>query len=264
MTAVVLVSCLLAAPPAQPVAEPHTARPVEQVATAAASPPDDAASARRRQVGAIRDRTRVLLRQEATTDGEPHRAVVRELVAWYGELLRDEVLPDRSRQALARLVRARLVRIADRIRRDQARRQRHTDRSRHDREAMMQRKGAAPAADAVPRVGQMNGVIAWSAAAAGVPSVAGVFAQMGAGGLGLGGPPLPGGPTAAGGPGGEDYGDELVDLIQAVISPPIWGVNGGPGAVHYYRPLRVLVIRAPGEIHAQVGGALDDLRGRGN
>ena len=42
----------------------------------------------------IRERTRELLRQEATKDGEPNRAAVRELVEWYEVLLRDEVLTE--------------------------------------------------------------------------------------------------------------------------------------------------------------------------
>jgi hypothetical protein len=73
---------------------------------------------------------------------------------------------------------------------------------------------------------------------------------------------LPAGPAPAGNFGGAvaDYGQDLVDLIHAVIQPDIWDVNGGPATVVYYRPLQVLVVRAPGEVHEQLGGALNGLR----
>ncbi|KKL21876.1 hypothetical protein LCGC14_2441080, partial [marine sediment metagenome] len=30
-----------------------------------------------------------------------------------------------------------------------------------------------------------------------------------------------------------DHGEALVELIQQVISPATWDVNGGPGAIYY-------------------------------
>ena len=58
-------------------------------------------------------------------------------------------------------------------------------------------------------------------------------------GQGQGGQPAGARPGA---PQSFDYGPELVDIIQTVISPKTWDINGGPGAVVYYAPLRVLVI----------------------
>jgi hypothetical protein len=65
---------------------------------------------------------------------------------------------------------------------------------------------------------------------------------------------------AGGAVGTIDYGPELVELIQATISPATWDINGGPGAIVYYAPLRVLVVSAPGEVHGGVADVLGQLR----
>jgi hypothetical protein len=57
-----------------------------------------------------------------------------------------------------------------------------------------------------------------------------------------------------------DFGLELVELIQATVSPATWDINGGPGAIVYYSPLRVLVVNAPSDVHEKVGGAVGQLR----
>ena len=51
-----------------------------------------------------------------------------------------------------------------------------------------------------------------------------------------------------------DYGPALVNLIKTTISPKFWDINGGPGVIVYYPPLRLLVIRATSDIHYQIGG----------
>lgn len=56
----------------------------------------------------------------------------------------------------------------------------------------------------------------------------------------------------------------LIDLIQRTINPPIWDVNGGPASVGYFAPYQALVVRAPGEIHYELGGTLGQLRNAGN
>lgn len=68
----------------------------------------------------------------------------------------------------------------------------------------------------------------------------------------------------AGAPGGRavrDNGQELVELIQSTIAPEHWDVNGGPGSIFYYAPLRVLVVRASGTAQEAVGGVVNGLRG---
>jgi hypothetical protein len=57
-----------------------------------------------------------------------------------------------------------------------------------------------------------------------------------------------------------DRGPELVNLIQSVVSPRTWDVNGGPGSIVYYGNLRVLVIRAPQHVHGDVSNTLQQMR----
>jgi len=49
-----------------------------------------------------------------------------------------------------------------------------------------------------------------------------------------------------------DYGPHLVALIQRTIAPQFWDVNGGPGVIVYYPPLRILVVRATSRVHGQI------------
>jgi hypothetical protein len=58
----------------------------------------------------------------------------------------------------------------------------------------------------------------------------------------------------------EDYGRELVALIQHVIAPDTWDVAGGNGVIMYYQPLHVLVIRQTDDVHEQIGGGFKQLR----
>ena len=71
--------------------------------------------------------------------------------------------------------------------------------------------------------------------------------------------------SAKGGRGGaavRDSGQELVDLIQTTIAPDSWDVNGGPGSIVYYQPLRVIVVRQTDRVHELLGGAVGGPRGR--
>lgn len=68
--------------------------------------------------------------------------------------------------------------------------------------------------------------------------------------------------SALGGAAVADEGWALVALIQQTIRPEFWDVNGGPGTIVYYAPLKVLVVRATSELHHQVGGGLRGLRQR--
>lgn len=75
-----------------------------------------------------------------------------------------------------------------------------------------------------------------------------------------------GGPNelvAHGGMAVADHGDALVDLIERTINPAFWDTNGGPGTIVYYQPLQCLVVRASGEVHHRLGGALEGLRAAG-
>lgn len=61
----------------------------------------------------------------------------------------------------------------------------------------------------------------------------------------------------------DDYGQQLVELIQKTIAPSTWDVNGGLGTIYYWRPGRALVVRQTGEVHERMGGALEQLRRAG-
>jgi hypothetical protein len=60
-----------------------------------------------------------------------------------------------------------------------------------------------------------------------------------------------------------DHGEELVDLIVNTINPAFWQRNGGPGSIHYYRPSRVLVVRAPQQSNDETADLLNRLRANG-
>ncbi len=57
-----------------------------------------------------------------------------------------------------------------------------------------------------------------------------------------------------------DNGQELVDLIEAILHPDFWQPNGGVGTVYYYRPLRILVVRATTTVHEDLERFLEMLR----
>ena len=60
--------------------------------------------------------------------------------------------------------------------------------------------------------------------------------------------------------GNQDYGPMLVDLIQRTISPGSWDVNGGLSSIQYWAPRRVLVVRAPQDVHDGLAPVLQQLR----
>lgn len=57
-----------------------------------------------------------------------------------------------------------------------------------------------------------------------------------------------------------DNGPELVALIEAILHPDFWASGGGSGVLHYYRPFRVLVVRATTEVHEDLTMFLEALR----
>jgi hypothetical protein len=66
--------------------------------------------------------------------------------------------------------------------------------------------------------------------------------------------------TAPGGAAVPAGAQQLIALIQAVIEPDSWAVNGGRGTIMFLPGWNVLVIRQTGEVHRQVRDALDQLR----
>ena len=57
-----------------------------------------------------------------------------------------------------------------------------------------------------------------------------------------------------------DHGPELVALIESTIDPQSWKSRGGNGVIHYYRPLRILVVSASSSVQDDVTNMLRNLR----
>ncbi len=74
----------------------------------------------------------------------------------------------------------------------------------------------------------------------------------------LSGHPEPG--TFGGPQGMPEYGWELVELIEQVVSPHTWARNGGKGEIWYWAPGRALVVRQTEEVHQQIEDLLNQLR----
>ena len=180
---------------------------------------------------------RALLREQAIAKTPNQQTVViRKLVALYAEISRhpDLVTSDTLKSYRIKL-RGRLVRIQQELERDIARHEKQAGRRANDGISRARLADAATQAMA-----DQLSLVGYSLGGPGK-----VFSQGGAMG-----PP--------------DYGPALVELIQRTISPGFWDVNGGPGTIVYYAPLRALVVRATGDIHGNLRGALGGLRRAGN
>ena len=180
---------------------------------------------------------RALLREQATakTPGK-QTLVIRKLVRLYGEICQhpDLATSDTLKSYRVKL-RGRLLRIQQELERDIARQQKRSGQT-----AAAGISSARLADAATKAMADQLSLIGYSLGGPGK-----VFSQGGAMG-----PP--------------DYGPALVELIQRTIAPGFWDVNGGPGTIVYYAPLRALVVRATGEIHGNLRGALGGLRRAGN
>ncbi|HMO13504.1 MAG TPA: hypothetical protein PKD64_02185 [Pirellulaceae bacterium] len=58
----------------------------------------------------------------------------------------------------------------------------------------------------------------------------------------------------------EANAQDLIELIQAIIHPDSWEVNGGSGRIQYWRQSMVLVVRATTQIHEDLEVFLNMLR----
>ena len=180
---------------------------------------------------------RALLREQATakTPGQ-QTLVIRKLVRLYGEICQHPGLATSDTLKSYRIkLRGRLLRIQQELERDIAR---------------QEKRSGQPAAGGISRA---------RLADAATKAMADQLSLIG---YSLGGPGKVFSQGGAMGP--PDYGPALVELIQRTIAPGFWDVNGGPGTIVYYAPLRALVVRATGEIHGNLRGALGGLRRAGN
>jgi hypothetical protein len=183
-----------------------------------------------RSGGELREAAHKALARWARPNDKQADLAAREFLALYDELGRDGKLAPLERAQLRNKVRGRLQDLAQQIQKRVAIERR-----------LARQTGAAP-----------------KSVDAATDGTTGVLAQWGGfGAAGLGGPGVGG----AGNPGtaNDDYGQQLVDLIQQTIAPASWDINGGPGSMYYWRPGRALVVRQTSEVHDQLGDLLDQL-----
>lgn len=189
---------------------------------------------------ATRQMVRDALQDHAAAKEVSHRdRATRRLVDVLVTLKSDRTLPREERISLHGQVRSRLMDVQRRLKAVIAR---------HAEEAKKLKLGpaAAPPKDGRP-------------ASVSVPAK-----RDGLGQVIPGGNARPGGAAIGGAQVGAsqqiDLGQELVELIQKVIATPTWDVNGGPSSIVYYRNFHALVVRAPAEVHGEIGNVLGQLR----
>jgi hypothetical protein len=185
---------------------------------------------------------------------ENRDVVVRRLVDLYGQLSTAEPVNDADRNRMQAQVRTRLTRLWAIIRRQmelEASGVKAVGQAVPDKQAVSHKQAVpdkAVPANARPRA---NEILAQQAVP---PARPGPGAFRGgaigpAGGVRAPVPPQP-----------PDNGQALVDLIQRTIAPASWNVNGGPGAIVYFRPSRALVVRQRSEVHEQLQDVVRALR----
>lgn len=176
------------------------------------------------------------LRRWAKVADKEASVAAREFLAIYDELQRDVQLPRDEREQLRSKVRGRLAKLIPQLNKNTAADKRAAD------------KGHPASVDAAaihtPILGQIGG--------------AGGLRGAGAGMAGPGGGAFGGGNSLVG-----DAGPDLVDLIQKTIAPPSWDVNGGPGAIYYWRPGMSIVVRQTDDVHEQLNDLLQQLQRAG-
>jgi hypothetical protein len=199
-----------------------------------------------RRTGAeLRDAVRAAMRRWARPDGKQADLAAREFLVLYDELQADGELSRGQRDELLTKVRSRLQKLAEQI---------------GKRVAVEKRLAKTERPESVVAAAANHGVLAQM----GPWGPPGGFAGRGFGLPGLGGPGpaggmMGGGPLGGGGQFSDDYGPQLVELIQQTIAPQTWDVNGGLGTAYYWRPGRALVIRQTGNVHDQLTDLLEQL-----
>ena len=230
MTSLILASLIIAVPPAD---ASHSSSAVAIVSERFVTP-----RTHEQWVSEVAD---ALRNQAQAADDEQPRAFVR-LVSLYQQVVKDDELHHTDRNRLRQKLRKRLIRIGGELPADLRHRQNRI-------EVVRSRAKIDDRPDKLEMIKEDEAILAqWHDV---LGQVGGGFAPGGAGG--------------AGGPAGAfDHGEELVELIQRVITPDTWDVNGGPSSIVYFRGLKVLVISATSEVHEKIGGLADGLRRAGN
>jgi len=229
MTGILLSLCIWTAPPE---ASATTVELPPSRTVGLATPPQ----APERTLTQWREVVQQALKEQARASALKQPAAVIALLQIYRELLVTGPLPSGEDKRLRMLVRGRLLRLREELPQDlrsrQARIDAVQDRAKREKQPAM-----------LDKIADDKAVLAqWRDAM-------GQFM----------------GPQQGGGAGRpDDDGPMLVDLIQAVICPDFWDVNGGPGAIVYFPSLHVMVVRATTQTHEEVAALLDALRRAGN
>jgi hypothetical protein len=189
-----------------------------------------AATSTATELEGLRDEVRAAIKASDRVTKENRDQVVRRLISVHESVKQSSVTGD-ERDRLEQRVKARLKYVADLIERQVAREAAAPN-------VRPAAQGAVLAQQGLQRRGVAQRGFAPNAAAFGFgPNrQAGIAAQP------------------------ADNGQDLVELIQWTIAPSSWDVNGGPGAIVYYSPLRALVVRNRSEIHEQLGDVIGQMR----
>ncbi|NQT13024.1 MAG: hypothetical protein HQ582_09770 [Planctomycetes bacterium] len=230
MSPLIAALLALAAPPGEgavAVAPPQAAT-AEKVAVSTEQAPlaEKAAPYVPRTGEELRAAIRAAMRRWARPSNAQADAAAREFITIHGELKADDQLARSQREYFLGRLRSRLMRLSDQITVRIAHQKRLAKSGRSKSGGASEEKAASPG-NYVPELSSSGGAFG-------------------------GGAMLP-----------ADNGQQLVDLIQTVIRPETWDINGGPGSIYYWRPGRALVIRQMGDVHEQVGGVLGQLRRAG-
>jgi hypothetical protein len=219
---------------------------VALLALSPAAPPDRPSV--ERSPHELRTAVREAMRRQATTSGAAKEAATRELVALYGELAASTTLSDAEKRSQLGNVRNRLRRTSDAL----AQQLKKVEAAAPSEPTARAARPQQPAAQALLAQLPGNAPRQQAGAAGGRRQN---FAAAG-----------PAGGGAAAGPGQalaaatNENAEQLIDLIQTTIAPHTWDVNGGHGAIRYFAPAQVLVIRQTGGVHGEVSDALGLLR----
>jgi hypothetical protein len=206
--------------------------PGDASAVAATPSPASQSAASPRTGGELREAVHTALWHWAQPSDQQADAAAREFLGLYTDLQADKQLSSSQREYLMGKTRVRLEQLSQQISKRIALKKR-----------LAQSKAAKPAQEA-GNGGSLNSPGQPSPSASAVAST-----------------------TSTGAPGGrgvaDDAGQDLVDLIQTVIRPASWDVNGGNGSIYYWYPGKALVIRQTGEVHGEIYDVLEQLRRAG-
>ncbi len=233
MCSMLLAMIALGAPPSKgaetvPSASAAVSHHVEATADTPA-PAKEEAEATPREGPELREAVRAALRRWAKPTDAEADAAAREFITLYREIEADQRLSRSQCRYFRNKVRTRLTKLSDQI----------AVRIAHQKRLAKLQGRDEPAGASGAEKGSPGAAAADSVAAAGTPA-------------------LGGGAFRA-----PDHGEELIELIQSVIRPESWDVNGGLGTIYYWYPGRAMVIRQTDEVHEQIGGLLGQLRRAG-